>query len=76
MSFRMSPGLAGLLATAALAGQPALANEPTVLPALVERVCRPFARAQIVERADHGFVAGLTACARLVADGCGEDDDG
>ena len=44
-------------------------------PALVTNVCLPFARAQIIERADHGFVAGLTACARLVADGCGSDEE-
>ena len=43
-------------------------------PELVEAACRAFAVPKTID-ADHGFVSGLTACARLCADACGAADD-
>ncbi len=51
------------------------ADDTMAPPLAVELACRPFASTQVIERADHGFVSGLTACARFVAAALGTDPD-
>lgn len=49
------------------------ADDTMAPPRSVELACKAFAATQVVERADHGFVSGLSACARFVATALGSD---
>ena len=51
------------------------ADDTMAPPRAVELACRAFSATQVVERADHGFVSGLSACARFVAAALGSDPD-